>query len=172
MSPRCKTRHALGQAGGQHHAGGDRLAVQPRAVAGGRLDRVAERVAEVEQRALAGLALVGGDDRGLDPAAFVDRVRERVGVARRERCGRSSSQAKNAASRIAPYLTTSASPAESSRAGKVSRQSVSMTTARGWWNAPIMFLPSGWLMPVLPPTEESTCASSVVGTCTNGMPRW
>ena len=26
-------------------------------------------------------------------------------------------------------------------------------------------------MPVLPPTEESTCASSVVGTCTKRMPR-
>ena len=47
-----------------------------------------------------------------------------------------------------------------------------MSTARGWWNAPIMFLPSGWLTPVLPPTDESTCASSVVGTCTKGMPRW
>src|SRR5256885_3835095 len=28
----------------------------------------------------------------------------------------------------------------------------------------IMFLPSGWLMAVLPPTDESTCDSSVVGT--------
>ena len=26
-------------------------------------------------------------------------------------------------------------------------------------------------MPVLPPTEELTCASSVVGTCTKSMPR-
>ena len=29
-----------------------------------------------------------------------------------------------------------------------------------------MFLPSGWLIAVLPPTDESTCASSVVGTTT------
>ena len=28
-----------------------------------------------------------------------------------------------------------------------------------------MFLPSGWLTPVLPPTEESTWAITVVGTC-------
>ena len=34
-----------------------------------------------------------------------------------------------------------------------------------------MFLPKGGLIPVLPPTEESTCANSVVGTCTNGTPR-
>ncbi len=35
-----------------------------------------------------------------------------------------------------------------------------------------MFLPSGWLMPVLPPTDESTWASSVVGTWMKSMPRW
>ncbi len=28
-----------------------------------------------------------------------------------------------------------------------------------------MFLPAGWLTPVLPPTEESTVAMTVVGTC-------
>jgi len=46
---------------------------------------VAERVAEVQERALAGLALVGRDDLRLDPAALVDRVRERLVVARDER---------------------------------------------------------------------------------------
>ena len=35
-----------------------------------------------------------------------------------------------------------------------------------------MFLPPGWFTPVLPPTEASTCASSVVGTCTKATPRW
>ena len=66
-----------------------------------------------------------------------------------------SSQSKKAASRIAPYLTTSASPAVTSRAGSVARQPVSTSTATGWWNAPIMFLPRRWLTAVLPPTEES-----------------
>ena len=28
-----------------------------------------------------------------------------------------------------------------------------------------MFFPSGWFTPVLPPTEESTMAMTVVGTC-------
>ena len=28
-----------------------------------------------------------------------------------------------------------------------------------------MFFPSGWLTPVLPPTDESTIAITVVGTC-------
>ena len=59
-----------GKPGRHHHPGGHRLAVQPFAVADTRFDRVPERVAEIEQRALAGFALVGGDDVGLDPAAL------------------------------------------------------------------------------------------------------
>ena len=38
-----------------------------------------------------------------------------------------------------------------------------MSTARGWWNAPTAFFTPSRSMAVLPPTEESTCASSVVG---------
>jgi hypothetical protein len=83
-----------------------------------------------------------------------------------------SSQAKNPASWISPYLMISAAPARSSRNGNVRRVSVSMSTARGWWKAPIMFLPSGWLTPVLPPTDESTWESRVVGTWMKSMPRW
>ena len=74
-------------------------------------------------------------------------------------------------SAIGPYLMTSARPADSSRGGSVSSVSRSQTTRSGWWKAPIMFLPSGWLMAVLPPTDESTWASKVVGTCTKGTPR-
>src|SRR5690349_24075285 len=48
------------------HADGDSLAMQQRsAEARRRLERVAEGVAEIEQRAQSALALVGGDDRGL-----------------------------------------------------------------------------------------------------------
>ena len=48
----------------QRHAERDRLAVQqPVGEAGGGFERVAEGVAEIEQRALAGLALVARDDR-------------------------------------------------------------------------------------------------------------
>ena len=73
---------------------------------------------------------------------------------------------------MTPYLMTSARPAASSRGGSVRSVSVSASTAIGWWNAPIMFFARGWLTAVLPPTEESTCASSVVGTCTKSTPRW
>ena len=61
----------------EHHAEADGFAVQPALVAADGLDRVAERVAEVQQRAPAVLALVLGDDRGLDLAAAPDRVRQR-----------------------------------------------------------------------------------------------
>ena len=46
----------------------------------------------------------------------------------------------------------------------VASTSGSMITCRGWWNAPIRFLPSGWFTPTLPPIALSTCASNVVGT--------
>ena len=60
---------------------------------------------------------------------------------------------------------TSAMPARSSRSGKLSSVATSAITASGWWNAPTMFLPRAWFIAVLPPTEESTWASSVVGSC-------
>src|SRR5256885_342645 len=46
-----------------------------------------------------------------------------------------------------------------------------MSTSEGWWKAPTRFLPAATLIPVLPPTELSTCASRLVGTCTKLQPR-
>ena len=53
---------ALREFGGKHDAGGDRLAVQPAAVAQPGFDRVPEAVPEVQQCAWARFALVAGDD--------------------------------------------------------------------------------------------------------------
>ena len=61
----------------------DRLAVAVAAVAGRRLDRVADGVAEVEHLAAARVALVGGDDVDLRAGAVEDHVVELVGVERR-----------------------------------------------------------------------------------------
>ncbi len=69
----------------EHHADRDRFAVQQLAVAALGFERVAERVSEIEQRALAGLALVARDDAGLVAAAESDRFGERVGVVRVQR---------------------------------------------------------------------------------------
>jgi len=59
----------------QHHADGNAFAVkQAIGKAGRSLQRMAERVAEIEQRALAVFALVAGDDRGLGAAGGRNRV--------------------------------------------------------------------------------------------------
>ena len=91
----------------------DRLAVQqPVGKSRRRLEGVAEGVAEVEQRALAGLALVARDDPGLAAARDRDRV-----LARRTpeelppantSCQFASSQAKKPASPSRPNFATSA----------------------------------------------------------------
>ena len=59
----------------ERHADGNRFAVQqPVGETARRFQRVAERVAEIEQLAVAGLALVARDDRGLGAAAHRDGV--------------------------------------------------------------------------------------------------
>ena len=94
----------------QRHAERDRLAVQqPAGKAGGGFQRVAEGVAEIEQRALAGLALVARDDARLAAAADRDGVLARADCPpANTSCQFASSQAKNAASPSSPYLATSA----------------------------------------------------------------
>jgi len=63
------------------HADRHRLAMPPRIVAPGhrRLDRMADRVPEVQQGPLAGdLALVAGDDGGLDPDVSLEQLGQAV----------------------------------------------------------------------------------------------
>ena len=82
-----------------------------------------------------------------------------------------SSVRKRSARRMQPYLITSPMPSAKKSGGSVASVSGSMSTKAGWWNAPARFLPCGRSTAVFPPTEESTCASSEVGTCTKRMPR-
>src|SRR5690606_25716294 len=82
-----------------------------------------------------------------------------------------SHHSKKPRSPSTPYLITSAYPAPISRGGSVASVSRSASTRLGWWNAPTRFLPAAALIAVLPPTLESTCASSVVGSCTKPQPR-
>ena len=95
---------------GEPHADGHRLAMQQRvAEAALGLERMAEGVAEIEQRALAGLALVGGDDRGLGGAAAQHRLVPRVGVAGEQRRRRALRARRRKRGRgCSPYFTTSA----------------------------------------------------------------
>ena len=80
---------------------------QPVGEAGGGLQRMAEGVAEIEQRALAGLALVARHDRGLGAAGGRDGVFAR-GAAGEDLGVVGFEPAKNAASPSRPYLATSA----------------------------------------------------------------
>ena len=73
---------------------------------------------------------------------------------------------------ISACLIASAMPVANSWSGSVCNVVVSQTTARGWWNAPTRFFPSGRSIAVLPPIAESIWPSSVVGICTSGTPRW
>ena len=64
------------------HAQRHRLAMQQRvAEAGLGFERMAEGVAEIQERALAGLALVDRDDSGLGGAALQHRLAPRIGIA-------------------------------------------------------------------------------------------
>ena len=92
-------------------------------------------------------------------------ARQHVGAVIPSGSGRASG------SRMMPALMISYSPARYSRSGSVSSTAGSMSTASGWWKLPIRFLPLTRLTPVLPPMAASTCASSVVGICSTGMPR-
>ena len=64
---------------------GDSFAVQPFTVAQAVLDGVAERVAEVQDGSLSGLALVFGDDFGFQLAGAANRERQHLGVALQQR---------------------------------------------------------------------------------------
>ena len=97
----------------ERHAEPDRLAVQqPVGEAGRGLEGMAEGVAEIEQHAVAGLALVARDDRGLGAAAHRDGVLARKTSGRSPPANRSrqlaSSHSKKLASPSNPYFTTSA----------------------------------------------------------------
>ena len=127
-------------------------------VAGGDLEGVGQRVPVVEQRPPAALALVGGDDVGLDLHAAGDPVGEvhRLEVVAGEEV-------------VLRHLAVAASAARAPAASPSASRS--QTTPDGCQNAPTRFLPSGRLTPVLPPIAASTMPSSVVATWTTGTPR-
>ena len=75
------------------------------------------------------------------------------------------------ASAIRADLMISPRPEIRSRRSSPRRMFGSMTTRSGCATTPIRFLPRVWLRPVLPPIDESTAASSVVGTEMKRTPR-
>ena len=142
-------RVATAQPQRREQAERDRLAVRQVEV-GGRLERVRERVAEVQPLPRA----VGRVDRaGRAPPCTRPRLERRA--------------SRPASSSV---LMRSASPCRRSRSGSVSSSDSSITTRAGQWNAPTRFLPCGVSIAVLPPMPASTWPTSVVGTATHGTP--
>ena len=85
IAPPCSQPSRCRHVRSHRHARGDCFAVQPVAVARRRLDRVAERVAEIQDRAQPVLALVDGDDLRLDLARAAHGVHHRGVLAREQR---------------------------------------------------------------------------------------
>ena len=82
-----------------------------------------------------------------------------------------SMDANSASSAIIPYFTASAIPSARTDGSSVDSSAVSATTAAGCQNTPARFLPAVRSTPVLPPTDESIIASSVVGIWITRTPR-
>ena len=109
-----------------------------------RLERVPDRVPEVQEGARARLALVVADDRGSSPSIAARTIGQRappgrpVASARRAR----SSCSRSGRVRGERDLHDLGEPRRSlARAAASTRCARSATTALGWWKAPIRFLP-------------------------------
>ena len=110
----------------RHQPDGDRLAVAVARVARGGLDRVPDRVAEVEHLAAPAVALVLGDHGQLGAQAAEIRPRRRA-----RRPGAPCPQ--RAARRSAPSSRPRRSPPRAPPRGSVSSSAGSTSTRAGWW---------------------------------------
>ncbi len=119
---------------GDEQAEADRVAVAPPPVSGGRLERMRERVPEVQRGPEAGVALVPRDDAqlgaraGLDHAGHGHRVALHHGSQRRQ-CRAPPPKGRRPA--ISAVFTISAKPAASSWGGSVQSTLGSVSTAAG-----------------------------------------
>ena len=145
---------------------------QPVGEAGRRFQRVAEGVAEIEQHALAGFALVSGNDSRLAAAADGDGV-----LARRVAAGeqvlpvRLQPGKKRGVAEQPVFGDLRVAGTELALRQRVEQRGVGDDQDRLVEGADRDSCPARELMPVLPPTDELTCASRVVGTCTKSTPR-
>ena len=134
--------------------------------------RMAECVAEIEQCALAGLALVARDDARLGAAAHCDR-RVRALCACRRRTFRANSLP--ATRRNRHRRATRISRPRRSRRRTALRQRVEQARCPRPPGRLVegadQILADANRSPVLPRSRRLTCASSVVGTCTKSTPR-
>ena len=136
------------------------------------LEGVAERMAEVEQCPVAPFVFVGRHAGGLGAAGLRDGGT--AGRSAREDLTAVALEPLEEAGVVdqAVFDGFGIAGAELARRQRVEAVGVGEDEKLGWWKAPTRFLPWGALMPVLPPTEESTWARRLVGICTKRMPRF
>jgi len=100
-------------------------------------------MAEVQERAPPVLALVFDDDLRLDLARTSDRVRQRCGVEPQDRLEAGIDPVEEPCIGDETVLDDFREPGPQFTRRQVASVAVSETTARGWWKAPIRFLPPG-----------------------------
>ena len=81
-----------------------------------------------------------------------------------------SRSSKSFESQIMPYLMTSPIPSAKISSESVESVSLSQSTSAGCLKAPTRFFPPEISTAVFPPTDESTCARSVVGIWIKSIP--
>ena len=144
------------------------------AIAAFGLQRMAEGMAEIEQRAR---PPVSRSSARHDPRPWRRRRRRRHGAGRRDRHparrrhGPPASRRRAASPMQAVFhhLGIAGEQLAPRQGGRAHRDRPAPGAADG--RLPTRFLPCGVLIPVLPPTELSTWASRVVGIWTKSMPR-
>jgi hypothetical protein len=143
------------------------------AVAALGFERVAEGVAQVQQGPPAvapRLELVIGDHGGFQPAAFADGVRQRRRIAGHGACAMGLAPIPERTFQQAMLGHLAPARPQLARGQGAQRRGIGQHQLRLVEGAE-QILAVAVLMPVLPPTELSTCASRLVGHCTKGRPR-
>ena len=175
--PRCvgfargQARNCNGQFRRRHLPDGYGLAVQKLAVAGNRFEGMADGVAEIQNRPQAALPFVLRNDLRFDfAAARTVRPAQRGSVPAATPNPFPTGQTAPA-SRMIPLFDDLGQPgAELAQRQSGQRAQIAQHQARLIKRARQGFA-RRQIDPVFPPTELSTCASKVVGTCTKAIPR-
>ena len=132
-----------GEAEGEAQSDGDGLAMDEPAGIVGRdpLERMAEGVAEVEERAVARPRARRGPPRRPWRGSSAPRPRRARGRRRRSRASSPRTRRRSARRRSGRTSPPRHSRPASRAPGSVSRSAVSARTRLGWWKAPTRFLP-------------------------------
>ena len=153
-----------------HHAAAQTQAMQPLAIAEARLPGVSKGVTKIQNRTQALLSLKLPNDMRLDLATALDGVRKSGGLTGKESVdiGFAPVQKRHVGNQ--PVFDAFSQPGAQLPGRRRFKKIQSAHHQLRLIQRALIFLPSGWSILDMPPTDESICASNVVGTCTNGTP--